>query len=84
MALDQFEEEGEANPRACKYFTNATMMIFDVSEMARAVPVGDLKNLLFVLLTRMQSPYVHAALGETQIPKALNHVVMKVLNDKYG
>ncbi len=71
--------------RGCKYFVNATMMVFDVEDMSKEVPMETLKDLIFVLLTKLLDPDAHRALEEhAYIMRAVNILMLKIISNNFG
>ena len=85
-AIREATRTGEsANPRGCKYNVNATMMIFDVPSIAKPVPVEDLKNLIFILLSKLMDENAHRALaGTPEIMRAVNILMLKMIGNNFG
>lgn len=74
-----------ANPRGCKYNVNAAMMIFDVKDMAKPVPMGDLKDLIFILLSKLMDQQAHHALTDNpEIMRAVNILMLKMIGNNFG
>jgi hypothetical protein len=64
---------------------NATMMIFDIPEMPRAIPMNDLKELIFILLSKLLDDIVYSALGDNpEIMKAINVLMLKLISNNFG
>lgn len=85
-AVKEHHATGEpASARACKYMVNATMMIFDVPAMPRAIPMNDLKDLIFILLAKLLDDSVHHALAANpEIMKAINVLMLKLISNNFG
>ena len=86
MMLEEAAVSGAPpNPRAPKYVINALLLVFDMEEMAVAIPAQELKDLIFLLLARMlDSREYHSLVDEPQLMKALNVLMYKILAMNWG
>ena len=74
-----------ASSRGCKYMVNATMMIFDIPAMPRPIPMNDLKDLVFILLSKLLDDTVFFALSDNpEIMKAINVLMLKLISNNFG
>ena len=74
-----------ANPRGCKYNVNAAMMIFDVADIAKPIPMEDLKDLIFILLSKLMDDKAHRALAANpEIMRAVNILMLKMIGNNFG
>ena len=85
VVRESARSQGPVNGRGCKYFVNATMMVFDVKGMSREVPMETLKDLIFVLLSKLLDENAHRALEENpDILKAVNILMLKMISNNFG
>lgn len=86
FAIREFVQTGvSANPRGCKYMVNATMMVFDVAGMPRPIPMEDLKELIFTVLSKLMDQRAHHAVGANpEIMRAVNILMLKMISNNFG
>lgn len=85
VVRESLRRQAPANGRGCKYFVNATMMVFDVEEMSKEVPMETLKDLIFVLLSKLLDENAHIALEDNpDILKAVNILMLKMISNNFG
>ena len=85
MVRESARSHGPVNGRGCKYFVNATMMVFDVEGMSTEIPMETLKDLIFVLLSKLLDENAHRALEDNpDILKAVNILMLKMISNNFG
>ena len=60
-------------------------MVFDVKGMSKSIPMEALKDLIFVLLSKLLDESAHRALEDNpDILKAVNILMLKMISNNFG